>query len=149
MMKSAPCRQAIEDQTSRIDSTTTCQSSHQVKRRASARLSNSRLHDVMTRIRGDENLRYLTARVENYEQLTEARIAALGRAISAGEGNTVAVIAHALSDGAARIGAINLMKLGISMQISGRNQQLDKAKTIFFQLEKAYQDFKQNLISEW
>lgn len=108
-----------------------------------------RLAKLFERLSGDENLLYLSARVENYAQLTEARMEALRGALDAGEADTVAVVAHALTDSATRIGAIKMMKLGISLQMLGRRNLMEAAVRVFAELEREYGEFKQNLICEW
>lgn len=112
-------------------------------------LANPQLSEIFYKTRDDANLRYLAARIENYEQLTEARLEAISRAIEAREGATIAVVANSLSDAVARIGAIGLMKLAILLEMLGKNDRIDEARKVFCELEKAYREFKQNLISEW
>ena len=110
---------------------------------------NQALNNVFRRLRDDENLVYLTARVENYSHLTESRMAALKQALDAGDADGVAVIAHALTDAITRIGAAELMKLSISLQMLGRGGMLEAAARTYEEFEKNYRAFKRNLISEW
>jgi HPt (histidine-containing phosphotransfer) domain-containing protein len=148
-MNAASHRRTIVDHEVRGGAVTPVSFGRSEQRRIGQRCLDPRLAGLFERLSGDENLLYLSARVENYAQLTEARMEALRGALAAGEAGTVAVVAHALTDSATRIGAIKMMKLGISLQMLGRRNLMDAAARVFAELEQEYGEFKQNLICEW
>jgi HPt (histidine-containing phosphotransfer) domain-containing protein len=148
-MNAASQRRTIVDHQVRGGAATPVSIGRGEQRRMGQRSLDPRLAGLFERLSGDENLLYLSARVENYAQLTEARMEALRGALSAGEADTVAVVAHALTDSATRIGAIKMMKLGISLQMLGRRNLMEAARRVFAELEQEYGEFKQNLICEW
>lgn len=101
---------------------------------------------VLRGLKDDQNLLYLAARLQNYSELTEARMGSLRQAIEQDDGEAVADIAHALSDSTAKIGAIRMMKLCIALQMLGRRGLVQKARELLAELEAEYERFKENLI---
>lgn len=148
-MNAASQRRTIVDHEVRGGAATPITRNNSEVSRIGKRFTDQQLTDVFQRMSDDENLVYLTARVQNYAQLAEARMGALKQALDTGDCDTMAVIAHALTDATARIGAIELMKLSISLQMLARRRKIEAAASTFDKLEKSYFAFKQNLISEW
>ncbi len=101
------------------------------------------LHDL----RNDQNLIYLATRLSTYAEICDARLISLRQAVSAGDGQAIADIAHALTDCTSRIGAIGMMKLCIALQLVGRRGLLANAGKLLAELEQEYEGFKESLIS--
>jgi HPt (histidine-containing phosphotransfer) domain-containing protein len=101
---------------------------------------------VLRNLRDDKNLIYLAARLQNYSEVTDARMVSLKAALLSANADAVTDIAHALTDSTAKLGAIRMMKLCIALQMMGRRNLLDRATELFAELETEYDRFKQNLM---
>ncbi len=102
---------------------------------------------VLNRLQDDQNLIYLAARLQNYSELTQARLDGLRGALVANDAAGIESFAHALSDSTAKMGAIKMMKLCIGLQMLGRRGLVKKAEELFAELEAEFAAFKENLIS--
>ncbi len=102
---------------------------------------------VLSGLRYDKNLVYLAARLQNYSDLTEARMLSLSQALIERDHAAAAELAQALTDSTGKLGAIRMMKLCIALQMLTRRGLTDKSKAVFKELETEYERFKQTLIS--
>jgi HPt (histidine-containing phosphotransfer) domain-containing protein len=102
---------------------------------------------VLNTLRYDQNLVYLTARLQNYSDVTEARMLSLSQAIDEKDHDSAADLAQALTDSTGKLGAIRMMKLCIALQMLARRGLTDKAQSLFAELQGEYERFKQTLIS--
>ncbi len=107
----------------------------------------SYIEKVLSGLRYDKNLVYLAARLQNYSDLTEARMMSLSQAIIERDHSSAAELAQALTDSTGKLGAIRMMKLCIALQMLARRGLTEKSKTVFKELEAEYERFKQTLIS--
>ncbi len=107
----------------------------------------SYIERVLTNLRYDKNLIYLAARLQNYSELTDARMISLRQAITESDAAGIADLAQALTDSTAKLGAIRMMKLCIALQMLGRRGLIEKAGLVLAELEAEYDRFKQTLIS--
>lgn len=114
---------------------------------AQAEKPSSYIEKVLTNLRYDKNLVYLAARLQNYSELTEARMMSLSQAIVERDHGSAADLAQALTDSTGKLGAIRMMKLCIALQMLARRGLTEKSKTVFKELESEYERFKQTLIS--
>lgn len=105
-----------------------------------------RIVKVLRNLHDDKNLIYLAARLQNYSETTDARLAGLKRAVDEDDSTAVVDIAHALTDATAKLGAIRMMKLCIAMQMVGRRGLIFQARTLLLELEAEYNRFKETLI---
>jgi hypothetical protein len=105
------------------------------------------IEKVLSGLRYDKNLVYLAARLQNYSDLTEARMMSLSQAITERDHAAAGELAQALTDSTGKLGAIRMMKLCIALQMLARRGLTEKAKTVFQELELEYGRFKQTLIS--
>lgn len=101
---------------------------------------------ALSRDFGGQNLFHLATRLISYSEACEERLVGLRRAIAAGDGAQVETLAHALTDYTLKIGALNLMKLCIALQMVGRRGLFPKANLLLDELELEYGRFKESLI---
>ena len=99
------------------------------------------------KMQGDQNLIYLTQRLQTYAETLTTRLDRLGRALDDGDAVALAEIAHALTETTARLGAVRMMKLCIALQMQGRRELLVPARKTFEELEQEFERFKETLIS--
>jgi len=90
---------------------------------------------------------HLANRMTSYAGACEESLAGLRHAIAAGDGSQIETLAHALTDCTLRIGALNLMKLCIALQMVGRRGLFPKANVLLDELETEYGRFKESLMS--
>lgn len=107
----------------------------------------SYIERVLSGLRYDKNLVYLAARLQNYSEITDARMTSLSQAIGESDHAQTAELAQALTDSTGKLGAIRMMKLSIALQMLARRGLTERAKTVFQELELEYERFKQTLIS--
>jgi HPt (histidine-containing phosphotransfer) domain-containing protein len=105
------------------------------------------INNLMTSAGKDENLLFLTARVKNFYSVMEARIEGLRSAISQGDTECVAEVAHEMTQDTGKVGAIKMMRLCIALQMLGRRGLLDNAENLMDDLVKEYEQVKEGLIS--
>lgn len=113
----------------------------------SAERATSYVERVLNGLRYDKNLVYLAARLQNYSDLTEARMLSLSQALIERDHGAAAELAQALTDSTGKLGAIRMMKLCIALQMLARRGLTDKSKAVFQELQAEYERFKQTLIS--
>jgi hypothetical protein len=104
------------------------------------------LAEVLLQMRDDQNMIYLAARLQNYAEVTDARLNSLRLAVAEGNATAIGEIAHALTDSTAKLGAIPMMKLCIALQMVSRRGLIDKARDLVAELESEYARFKETLI---
>ena len=117
-----------------------------VTRVVAQRSAEDGLAQMFANLRGDQNLIYLTNRLQNYAETCEARLRALREAVEAGDMTQLEDVAHALTETTARVGAVTMMKLCIALQMMGRRGLLPKAESLLVDLEREYLRFKQSLM---
>jgi len=103
---------------------------------------------VFASLKGDKNLIYLAARLQNYVETTEYKMQCLRQAIESGDGMLIADIAKELSDSTARLGAVGLMRHFISLQMLGRRGLILQSRKLISVVEIELETFKSKLISE-
>lgn len=102
---------------------------------------------VFEALKDDENLIYLAARLQNYIETTESKMECLRQSIELGDGYQVSDIAKELCDSTARLGAVSLMRLFISMQMLGRRGLLLQARKLLVEVDIQFEIFRKSLIS--
>ena len=102
---------------------------------------------VFAALKDDKNLIYLAARLQDYIETTEHKMACMRQAIESGDGMLMADIAKELSDSTARLGAIGLMRHFISLQMLGRRGLILQSRNLISMVELELEAFKGKLIS--
>jgi hypothetical protein len=94
----------------------------------------------------DENLSFIHNKVMNFHSLTNTSIEGLKAAITEGDMDEVANVAHKMTRDSGKVGAIKMMRLCIAMQMVGRRGMLESAEMILKDLEMEYLQVKDGLI---
>lgn len=117
-----------------------------VKHEPQTSVAEQYIMNLMNSVEKDENLRFLTTRVQNFHTVTEARLEGLKQALEAENAVLVGEIAHAMSKDTGKVGAIKMMRLCIGLQMLARREAMDKAKSILLDLVGEYEIVKTGLI---
>ena len=79
---------------------------------AASHRSGSYIERVLSSLRYDKNLAYLAARLQNYSEITDARMVSIRQAVCENDQPAIVDLAHSLTDSTAKLGAIRMMKIG-------------------------------------
>lgn len=101
---------------------------------------------VLRHLHDDQNLVYLAARLQNYAEVTDARLESLRQAVRESDSSAITTISQALTDTTGKLGAIRMMKICIALQMVARRGFVEKARDLVSELELEYARFKENLI---
>lgn len=98
---------------------------------------------VLERISGDTS--FLQDLLNLFYQEFEEKMELLEQALSRGDTNQIREVGHSLKGASANLSLIPLQKLGLAIEMAGREKNLDQARVAIAALEPEFQRLKKFL----
>jgi HPt (histidine-containing phosphotransfer) domain-containing protein len=110
------------------------------------RLLEKNFAKTVAKLQDDANYQTLSLRMKSFTAEADSLLLSIKSALQGDDREQLAAVAHTLTEQSGRLGAMQLMKIGIALQMLSRSGLMEQVAKLVDELEVEYDRYKDGLI---